>query len=76
MVPDIQDYIEYMIKKHKTLTTISHIHVYINRYNNRLVFKTKGWYEPELETPKKMKLFGSTKILIDKSRICSSFSPM
>ena len=75
-MPDIQDYIEYMIKKHKTLTTISHIHVYINRYNNRLVFKTKGGYEHELETPKKMKLFGSTKILIDKSRICSSFSPM
>ena len=76
MVPDSQDYIEYMIKKHKTLTTISPINVYFNRYNNRLVFKTKGWYEPELETPKKMKLFGSTKILIDKSRICSSFSPM
>ena len=76
MVPDIQDYIEYMIKKHKTLTAISPIHVYINRYNNRLVLKTKGWYEPELETPKTMKLFGSTKKLIDKSRSCSSFSPM
>ena len=33
-VSDIQDYIEYIIKKHKTLTTIPPIHVYINRINN------------------------------------------
>ena len=35
----IQDYIEYFIKKQETLTTIPPIHVYINRINNRLVFK-------------------------------------
>ena len=46
-VSDTQDYIEYIIKKHETLTTILPIHVYINRINNRLVFKRK-------------KLFGST----------------
>ena len=28
-VSDIQDYIEYIIKKHETLTTIPPIHVYI-----------------------------------------------
>ena len=38
-VLDIQDYIEYIIKKHETLTTIPPIHVYINRINNRSVFK-------------------------------------
>ena len=38
---DIQDYIEYIIKKHETLTTIPPIRVYINRINNRLLFKTK-----------------------------------
>ena len=38
-VSDTQDYIEYIIKKHETLTTILPIHVYINRINNRLVFK-------------------------------------
>ena len=37
-VSDIQYYIKYIIKKHKTLTTIPPIHVYINRMNNRLVF--------------------------------------
>ena len=36
----IRDYVEYIIKKHETLTTISPIHIYINRVNNRLVFKT------------------------------------
>ena len=28
---DIQDYIEHIIKKHETLTTVPPIHVYINR---------------------------------------------
>ena len=35
-VSDIQDYIEYIIKKHETLTTILPIHVYNNRINKRL----------------------------------------
>ena len=60
---DIQDYIEYIIKKHETLTKIPPIHVYINRINNRLVFKIK-----ELQTHETMKLFGSTKKLIDKTK--------
>ena len=34
-VSDIQDYIEYIIKKHEKLTTSTPIHVYINRINNR-----------------------------------------
>ena len=33
-VLDIQDYIEFIIKEHETLTTISCIHVCINRTNN------------------------------------------
>ena len=47
-VPDIQDYIEYIIKKHEALTTNPPIHVYINRINNRLVFKIKDGYKLEL----------------------------
>ena len=34
-VSDIQDYIEYIMKKHETLTKISPIHVYIHKTNNR-----------------------------------------
>ena len=67
-VPYIQDYIEYIIKKHETLTTIPPIRVYINKINNRLMFKIKGGYKLELQTPETMKLFGSTKKLIDKTK--------
>ena len=67
-VSDIQDYIEYIIKKHETLTTISPIHVCISSINNRLVFKINDGYELELQTPETIKLFGSTKKLIDKTK--------
>ena len=63
---DIPDYIEYINKKHETLTKIPLIHVYINIINNRLVFKIKDGYKLELQTPETMKLFGSTKKLIGK----------
>ena len=64
-VSHIQDYIEYIIKKQETLTTIPPIHVYINRIDRRLVFNTKDGYKLELQTPKTIKLFGSTKKLIE-----------
>ena len=60
-VSDIQDYIEFIIKKHETLTTIPSIHVYINNINDRLVFKIKDGYKLELQKPETMKLLGSTK---------------
>ena len=58
---DIQDYIEHIIKKHETLTTSPPIPIYINRINNRLVFKTIDGYKLELKMPEIMKLFGSTE---------------
>ena len=64
---DIQEYIKYIIKKHGILITISPIHVYINRVNSRLVFKTKDGYKLELQTPETIKLFTSTQKLIEKS---------
>ena len=67
-VSDIQDYIEYIIKKLETLTTNPPIHIYINRINNRLVFKIKDGYKLELQTPETIKLFGSTKKLRDKRK--------
>ena len=67
-VSDIQDYIEYIIKKHETLTTVSPIHVYISSINNRLVFKINDRCELELQTPETIKLLGSTKKLIDKTK--------
>ena len=59
---DIQDHIEYSIKKSETLTpAIRSIHVSINRINNRLVFKIKDGYNLELQTPETMQLFGRTQ---------------
>ena len=67
-VSDIQDYTEFIIKKHETLTKIHPIYVYINRINNRLVFKIKDGYKLELQTPEIMKLFADTKKLTDKTK--------
>ena len=50
--------------KNKTLTTIPLIYVYISR----LVFEIKDGYKLEFQTPETMKLFGSTKKLIDKTK--------
>ena len=66
-VSDIRDYTTFIIKKHKKITTILPIHVYIKRTNDRLVFKIKERYKLELQTPETMKLFGSRKKLIDKT---------
>ena len=60
-VSDIQDYIKYLIKKYKTLTTCPPYHVFMNPINNRSVFKRKDRYKLELKAPETMKLFYSTK---------------
>ena len=65
---DIQAYVKYMIKKRETLSGNTPIHIYINSMNNRLVFKIKNGYKLELQTPEKIKFFGSTKKLIEKTR--------
>ena len=57
----IQFYIDYIIVKHETLPSLTHVNIYISRINNRLVFKIKDGYKPELQTPKTIKSFGSTK---------------
>ena len=60
-VSDIQYYIEYIIKKHETLTTIPPIYVCINK-NNKLVFKIQDKYRLELQTPETMKFLAAQKI--------------
>ena len=65
---DIQDYISYIIKKYQTLTASPPIHIYISKIKNRLVFKIKDGYKLELQRPETMKLFGSTKKTIGKTK--------
>ena len=60
-VSDIQDYIEYIIKKHETLAIIPPIHFYINRINNRLVSKIKDGHKLDLQTPETMKIIWKCK---------------
>ena len=38
---DIQDYIDYIIKKHETVTDNPPIKIYVNKIENRITFKIK-----------------------------------
>ena len=69
-VLDIQDYFEYIIKKHETVTDNPSIIICVNKIENTVAFETKTGYYLELLMPEIMKLLGSTKSKItkDKSR--------
>ena len=60
-ISDIQDYFEYILKKHGEKTVNPSIRMYINKIENRITFKIKTGYCLELLTPETMKLLGSTK---------------
>ena len=68
-IHDIQDYFEFIIKKHETLTDNPSIKIYSNKIKNRIVFKIKNGYKLELLTPETMKLLGSKKKLLIKIKI-------
>ena len=40
-IDDIQNYFEFIIKKHETLTENRTIQIYLNKIKNRIVFKIK-----------------------------------
>ena len=67
-IDDIQDYFEFIIKKHETLTDNPSIKIYLNEIKNRIVFKIKNGYKLELLNPETMKLLGSTKNVVDKDK--------
>ena len=67
-ISDIQDYFEFIIKKHETLTENPPIQIYPNKIKNRIVFKIKTGYKLELLTPETMRLLGSTKKDVDKDK--------
>ena len=67
-IPDIQDYFEFIIKKHETLTENPQIQIYTNKIENRIVFKIKAGYKLELLTSGTMKLLGSTKKVVDQNK--------
>ena len=59
-VSDIQDYFEYMNKKHETIADNPHVQIYTNE-----MFLS---YKLELLPPETMKLLGSTKKILIKIR--------
>ena len=67
-VSAIQDYSEFIIKKHKTLTENTPVQIYPNKIKNRIVFKIKTGYKLELLTPETMRLLGSTKKDVDSDK--------
>ena len=60
-IADIQDYFEFIIRKHDTLNENPPVQIYPNKIKNRIAFKVKTGYEPELLSVDTMKLLGSTK---------------
>ena len=60
LVSDIQNYFEYIIKRHEIATENSLIRIYVNKIENTITFKIEAGYYLELLRPKTMKLLGGT----------------
>ena len=67
-ISDIQDYFEYILKKHGENTVNPSIRIYTNKIENRITFKIKTGYYLELLTLETMKLLGSTKSKITEDK--------
>ena len=64
----MQDYFEFIIKKHETLSENPSVQIYPNKIKNRIIFKLKSGFKLELLTPETMKLLGSTNKVVDKDK--------
>ena len=71
-ISDIEDYFEFNIKKHETLTENPPIQIYPNKIKKRIVFKIKTDYKLELLTLETMRLLGSTKKNVDADKSSKS----
>ena len=60
-ISDIQDYFEYILKKHSESVDNPPIRIYVNRSENRITFKIKSGYYLELLIPETMKLLESAE---------------
>ena len=67
-VSDIQDYFEYILKKHGEDIDKPSIQIYVNKIENRVTFKSKNGYSLEILTPETIKLLGSTKNKITEDK--------
>ena len=67
-VSDIQDYFEYILKKHGENINNPSIKIYVNKIEHRTTFKIKNGYSIELLTPETMKLLINTENKITKDK--------
>ena len=67
-ISDIQDYFQYILKKHSESVDNPPIRIYINQIENRITFKIKSEYYLKLLIPETMKLLGSTESKITKDK--------
>ena len=56
------------LKKHSENVDNPPVRIYVNRIENRIMFKVKSGYYLELLTPETMKLFGSAESKITKDK--------
>ena len=64
----LQNYFEYIIKKHETIADVSPVLIYVNKINKRIVFKIKSGYNLELLSKETMRLLGSSADTIDSDK--------
>ena len=64
----LQNYFEYIIKKHETIANVSPVLIYVNEINNRIVFKVKSGYKLELLSKETMRLLGISTNTIDSDK--------
>ena len=67
-IPAIQNYIEYIIKKHEPIAETAPILIHANKIIDRLIFKIKTGYKLELLSKETIKLLGITKDTIDADK--------
>ena len=67
-ISDIQNYFQYILKKHGENIDKPSIQIYVNKIKNRITFKIKNGYTLELLTKETMKVLGSTKNKITKDK--------
>ena len=67
-ISDIQDYFEFIIKKHETLAENPPIQIYPNKIKKRIVFKVKTGSKLGLLSLETKKLLGSAKKDVDKDK--------
>ena len=67
-VSNIQDYFEYILKKHEEDIDEPSVQIYVNKCENRVTFEINDGYSLEFLTPQAMKSLGSTMNKITKDK--------